>query len=79
MIKFASIALAAGLGLAAVAQSAPAVAHPYVRVGVGLPFVEPVAIAPAYYGRGYYDYSPYWRPGYARFGHERFYRHWYRR
>jgi hypothetical protein len=78
MIKFASIALAAGLGLAAVAQSAPAEAHPYVRVGVGLPVIAPVAFAP-YYGRYCYGYGPYWRPGYARFGRERFYGHWYRR
>jgi hypothetical protein len=79
MMKIASIVLASSLGIAGVAQVTPAEAHPFVRVVAGVPFVEPVAIAPAYYGRGYYGYSPYWRPGYARFGHERFYRHGYRR
>jgi hypothetical protein len=79
MIKVASIVLASCLGVAGLAQSQPAEAHPFVRVGVGLPVIEPLAIAPAYYERGYYGYSPYWRPGYARFGHERFYRRWYRR
>jgi hypothetical protein len=77
MMKIASLVLASSLGVAGLAQSMPAEAHPFVRVGV--PLVEPVAIAPAYYGRGYYGYSPYWRPGYVRFGHERFYRRWYRR
>ena len=79
MIKIASLILASSLGVAGMAQSAPAEAHPFLRVGVGFPLVEPIAIAPAYYGPGYYGYSPYWRPGYARFGHERFYRRWYRR
>ena len=79
MIKVASLILASSLGVAGLAHSVPAEAHPVVRVGFGLPLVEPVAIAPAYYWQGYYGYSPYWRPVYARFGHERFYRRWYRR
>ena len=81
MIKIASIMLASSLGLAGMAQSTPAQAHPYVAVGVGLPVIPSVAIAPAYYGPGYgyWAYSPYWRAGYVRFGRERFYRRWYRR
>ena len=79
MIKLASIVLASSLGVAGLAQSTPAEAHPFVRVGVALPLVETVAIAPAYYGRGYWGYSPYWRPGYVHFGHDRYYRRWYRR
>jgi hypothetical protein len=79
MIKIASIVLASSLGIAGLAQSAAAEAHSYFRVGVGLPIIAPVAIAPAYYGPGYWGYSPYWRPGYVRFGHDRFYRRWYRR
>lgn len=79
MIKIASIVLASTLGLAGLAHTTAAEAHPYVSVGVGLPVLPPIAIAPAYYGPGYWGYSPYWRPGYVRFGHERFYRHWYRR
>ena len=89
MIKIASVVLASSLGLAGLAQSTPAEAHPYLSVGVGLPVISPVEISPvyyaprhygpAYYGAGYWSYSPYWRPGYVRYGHERFYRHWYRR
>jgi hypothetical protein len=79
MIKIASVILASSLGIAGIAQSAPVEAHPIVRVGIGFPVIAPVAVAPAYYGQGYYSYSPYWRPGYVRFGHERSYRRWYRR
>jgi hypothetical protein len=79
MVKVASVILASSLGIAGLAHSTPAESHPFAHVGVGFPLVEPLALAPAYFGRGYYGYSPYWRPGYVRFGHERFYRRWYRR
>jgi hypothetical protein len=79
MIKIASLALAASLGLASFAQSSPAEARPFIRVGVGLPMLEPIAVVGPY-GRYYYDgYRPYWRPGYVRFERERYDRHGYRR
>jgi hypothetical protein len=78
MFKIASLVLASGLGLAAAVHSAPAEAHPYVRVAVGLPVIAPVALAAPYYGPYYYSYGRYWRPG-VRFGHDGFYRRWYRR
>ena len=56
MYKCASVALTAALGVAGVAQSVPAEAHPYVSVGIGFPgvaVVEPFAYAPAYYGPYY--------------------------
>ena len=90
MYKIASIALTAALGIAGMAKSMPAEAHPYVGVGVGVPgvvVVEPglrpvvaPGFVPAYYGYGPYRYGrgPYWRPGFGRYDHGRFYRHWNR-
>ncbi len=91
MFKIASVALSAALGVAGVAQSTTAEAHPYVTVGVGVPgvaVVEPFGFAPAYYGPGYYrpyyhgygpyGYGPHWRPGYLHYGHG-YYHHWDRR
>jgi len=79
MYKLASIALAAALGVAGVAQSVPAQAHPYVSVGIGFPgvaFVEPFAYAPAYYGPYYYAHGRYWRHDYDRDRVDRFHRRW---
>ena len=48
MYKLAPIALTAALGVAGVAQSVPAEAHPYVSVGIGFPgvaFVVPASDA----------------------------------
>jgi hypothetical protein len=81
MYKIASIALTAALGVAGVAQSQPAEAHPYVAVGIGYPgavVVEPYAFAPAYYGPYYYGHGRYWHHGYDRYRYEHF-RHWDRR
>lgn len=79
MIKLASIVLASSLGIAGLGASTAAEAHPFVRVGLRVPFVAPVVVAPAYYGSSYWGYSPYWRPGYIGYGHERYFRRWYRR
>jgi hypothetical protein len=77
MYKFASVALTAALGVAGVAQSVPAEAHPYVSVGIGFPGVavaEPFAYAPAYYGPYYYAHGRYWRHDYDRNRDDRFHR-----
>jgi hypothetical protein len=85
MYKFASVALTAALGVAGVAQSVPAEAHPYVSVGIGFPgvaVIEPFAYAPAYYGPYYYAHGRYWRRDYDRdrYDHDRFrHEHWDRR
>ncbi len=79
MYKFASVALTAALGVAGVAQSVPAEAHPYVSVGNGLPgvaVVEPFAYAPAYYGPYFYEHGRYWRRDYDRDRDDRFHRRW---
>jgi hypothetical protein len=79
MYKFASVGLTAALGVAGVAQSVPAEAHPYVSVGNGLPgvaVVEPFAYAPAYYGPYYYEHGRYWRRDYDRDRDDRFHRRW---
>jgi hypothetical protein len=79
MYKFASVALTAALGVAGVAQSVPAEAHPYVSVGIGFPgvaVVEPYAYAPAYYGAYYYAHGRYWRHDYGRDRDDRFHRRW---
>ena len=79
MYKFASVALTAAIGVAGVAQSVPAEAHPYVSVGIGLPgvaVVEPFAYAPAYYGPYYYEHGRYWRRDYDRDRDDRFHRRW---
>jgi hypothetical protein len=94
MYKFASVALSAVLGVAGVASSATAEAHPYVSVGIGLPGIA--VVEPFGYYRPYpihYAHGPYWRPGYVRYGygygygykhgygyeHGRYYGHPYRR
>ena len=77
MYKFASVALTAALGVAGVAQSVPAEAHPYVSVGIGFPsaaVVEPFAYAPAYYRTYYYGHGRYWRHDYDRDRDDRFHR-----
>ena len=79
MYKIASVALSAALGVAAVAQSTPAEAHPYVSVGLGLPgvaVVDPFVYAPGYYAPYYYAHGRYWRRDFGRdrydhFRHER--------
>jgi hypothetical protein len=75
MYKIASVALTAALGVAGVAQSQPAEAHPYV-------VVEPYAFAPAYYApyywHGQYWHGRYWHHGYDRYRYEHFHR-WDRR
>ena len=79
MYKFASVALTAALGVAGVAQSVPAEAHPYVSVGIGFPgvaVVEPFAYAPAYYGPYYYAHGRYWRHDHDRDRDDRFHRRW---
>lgn len=78
MYKLASVALTAALGIAGVAQSAPAEAHPYVSVGFGLPGVAvgaPFAYAPAY-GAHYYAHGGYWRRDFDRDRDDRFHRRW---
>jgi hypothetical protein len=77
MIKLASLALTAALGVAGLAQSAPLEAHPYLGVGIGVPTV-PVAYGPAYYGPYRNGYGQYWRPGFERYGRGHYYRHWNR-
>jgi len=78
MYKLASVALTAALGVAGVAQSVPAEAHPYVSVGLGIPgvAVEPFAYAPAYYGAYYRARGEYWRHDYDRDRGDRFHRRW---
>jgi hypothetical protein len=75
MIKIASVALCAALGVAGLTQSVPAEARPYVSVGVGVPIVAPLPFAPVYYRPYVYAYRPYGRPAYA---YGRYYRHWRR-
>ena len=79
MYKFASVALTAALGVAGVAQSVPAEAHPYISVGIGFPsvaVVEPFGYAPAYYRPYYYEHGRYWRHDYDRDRDDRFHRRW---
>jgi len=81
MYKIASVALTAALGIAGVAQSQPAEAHPYVGVGIGYPgavVVEPVGYAPGFYRPYDYWHGRYWHHGYDRYRYEHF-RHWERR
>jgi hypothetical protein len=78
MYKIASVALTTALGVAGMAQSVPAEAHPYVSVGIGFPsvaVVEPFAYAPAYYG-SYYAHGRYWRHDYDRDRDDRFHHRW---
>ena len=79
MYKLASVALSAALGVAGVAHSVTAEAHPYVTVGIGFPrvaVVEPFAYAPGYYAPYYYGYGRYWHRDYDRDRYEHFHRHW---
>lgn len=79
MYRFASVALTAALGLAGVAESVPAEAHPYVSVGFGLPgvaVVGPFAYGPAYYGPYYYERGRYWRHDFDRDKDNRFHHRW---
>jgi len=62
MYRFASVALTAALGVAGVAQSVPAEAHPF-------------AYAPAYYGPYSYERGRYWRHDFDRFHHRWGYDH----
>jgi hypothetical protein len=74
MYKLASVTLSAALGVAGLAHSVTAEAHPYVSVGIGFPrvaVVEPFAYAPYYYG-----YGRYWHRDYDRDRDEHFHRHW---
>jgi hypothetical protein len=71
MYRFASVALTAALGLAGVAVSVPAEAHPYVSVGIGLP-----GVGPAYYGPYYYERGRYWRHDFDRDRDDRFRHRW---
>jgi hypothetical protein len=80
MYKFASVALTAALGVAGVAPSVPAEAHPYVSVGFPVvAVVEPFAYAPAYDRPYYYAHGRYWRHDYDRDRDDRFHRRWDRR
>ena len=74
MYKFASVALTAALGVAGVAQSAPAEAHPYVRVGIGFPGVA--VVEPFYYAPVYYAHGRYWHRDYDRDRDDHFHRRW---
>lgn len=84
MYKLASVALSAALGVAGVAHSVTAEAHPYVSVGIGFPrvaVVEPFAYAPGYYapyftGPYYRGYDRYWHRDYDRDRYEHFHRRW---
>ena len=79
MYKFASVALTAALGVAGVAQSVPAEAHPYISVGIGFPsvaVVEPFGYAPAHYRPYHYEHGRYWRHDYDRDRDDRFHRRW---
>ncbi len=79
MYKIASIALTAALGVAGVATTQTAEAHPYVAVGIGYPgpvVVRPYGFVPVYYGP--YYHGRYWHHGYDRYRYEHF-RHWDRR
>ena len=79
MYKLASVALSAALGVAGVAQSVPAEAHPYVSVGIGFPgvaVVEPFVYAPAYYRPYYRAHGRYWHRDYDRDRDDHFRRDW---
>lgn len=75
MIKIASAALCAAIGVAGLTQSIPAEARPYVSVGVGAPIVAPLPLVPVYYRPHAYAYGPWGRPVYA---YGRYYRRWHR-
>jgi len=78
MYKIASIALTAALGIAGVAQTQTAEAHPYVSVAYpGAVVVQPYGYVPAYYAP-YYWHGRYWHHGYERYRFDHG-RHWDRR
>ena len=67
MSKFAALALAGALGIAAIGNPKPAEAGVVVGVGIGLPVVAyppVVGVYPYYYGRPYF-----YRPGFNRYGY----------
>jgi hypothetical protein len=71
MLKAASVALSVALGIAGVAQSPPADAHPDVSVAIGVPggaAVEPLPLpyASVYYAPYFYTHARYWRHEYVR-------------
>jgi hypothetical protein len=72
MIKLASFALSAALGVAGVAQSLPAAAYPVVSAREGV-VVAPAVYVPIRY-RPYYVHDRYWHHGYYRY--DRFHRGW---
>jgi hypothetical protein len=81
MFKLATVALTAVVGMAGIAASVPAEAHPYVSVGIGLPgvVVEPFAYAPGYYAPYAYvrgPYGHYWRRDYDRDRYAHFHHRW---
>lgn len=80
MLKTATIALSAALGIAALAHGSPAQADPHVRVGIrvpGLVVVAPLVRAPVYYRPYAYWYAhPYWRRDGDRDDFARFHRDW---
>ncbi len=76
MYQLASIALAATLGVAGLAQSSRADANPYVCVGGGcapVTIVEPVRVIPGY-APVYWNHGHYWHRDFYRYHHG-----WYRR
>ena len=74
MFRFASLALCAVLGAAAVAHSSPVQARPLVAVGIGLPAA---AVVPPFVAYA----PPYLYPAYVPLGYRYAYRHrwgyWY--
>jgi hypothetical protein len=79
MIKFASVALTAALGAAALAQSLPAAADPAVVVEVPArsgAIVAPAGFIPAHY-RAYDGHDRYWHHRHERFDRFHHRRHWY--
>lgn len=79
MLKTATIALSAALGIGALMHGSTAKADPYVRIGIGVPgvlVVAPLARAPVYYRPyGYWYGHPYWRrygdrDDFARYHHD---------
>jgi hypothetical protein len=76
MNKFAALALAAAVGVAAMSYTKPAEARVYVGVGIGVPGVALVAPPVYAYPFGAGVYGPYYRgrpyyhgPGFARYGY----------
>jgi hypothetical protein len=79
MYKLASVTLSAALGVAGLAHSVTAEAHPYVSVGIGFPrvaVVEPFAYAPGYYAPYHYGYGRDWLRDYDRDRDDHLRRHW---